>query len=154
MATIKTDMELYLGYMKTDESVDNYLKLFQSQVDTILAHVGAWGQHNGLHPETFARMNPEVTQKNIVLIDATTQAQMTAKSQEAQQEDYLVCLLLRQLFNAQFSKLKTKLTNEVLVRGKNSTVVYPTTLDGIARLLHGHKNSVRNHGGGGEHQQQ
>ena len=54
MATIETNMEFYLGYMKKDKLVNNYLKLFQSRVDTILVHGGAPGQHNGSHLEIFA----------------------------------------------------------------------------------------------------
>ena len=72
MATIKTDMELYLGYMKKDELVDEYLQLFQSWVDMILVHVGVLGLYNDLHSEIFASQ-----------MDTTMQAQISAKSQEA-----------------------------------------------------------------------
>ena len=49
MATIETDMELYAGFMKNDEVVEEYLKLFQSRVDMILAHRGEPVHHRGLH---------------------------------------------------------------------------------------------------------
>ena len=35
---IETGVELYLGYMKKDELVDDYLKHFQSRADTLLVH--------------------------------------------------------------------------------------------------------------------
>ena len=93
-------------------------------------------------------MYPDVIQEKSNLMDSTMQAEMTTKSREAQQEEYLAFLLLQQSSNACFSELKTKLANKVLVGGKNFTVIYPTTLNGMARLLRGHKNLVSNHGGG------
>ena len=108
MATIKTNMELYLGYIQTDKLVDDYLKLFQSRGNTILAYEGLPVRHSGLHSETFAQMYLEVTQEKFSLMDSTIQAEMTAKSRGAQQEEYLTCLLLQQLSNMCFGELKTK----------------------------------------------
>ena len=92
-----------------------------------MAYGGTPVKHNGLHPEIFARIYPGVTEEKFVAMYASTQAQITEQSRKIQQEEYITCLLLWQLSNANFSGLKMKLADKLLVGGKNAAVC-PSTL--------------------------
>ena len=73
MATIETDTELYLGFIKKDELVDDCLKLFQSRVDRIMTHGGEPGHHSSLHHEIVGYMFPGVTQDKFEVVEPAEQ---------------------------------------------------------------------------------
>ena len=94
MATIKIEMELYIGFMNMEQLVDDYLKLFQSRVDTIMVHGRDQRHHSGLHWGVFERMFPGMTNEKFKVLDPGERKKMNTKSKKAHHKKYIACLLL------------------------------------------------------------
>ena len=117
MANVEADADLYLGTQRPDQSTDEFYKTFTPQVDTINAHRGRSGFHNGVYNKNMLALwdrdlvNTDLLAAMIPTEKTTLENRLQKEAMESSCKEYLVCLFILLVEGERFNAVMAELSN-------------------------------------------
>ena len=113
MTVVEKDAELYLA-MQGKQELDDFVREFTANCDTIEAHGGCPGFHPQLYNKAREDAVAEYRATHEAEPDAEQQAALDENVRKKQCGEYLALLFLRQLSTSRYKIVKRKLAKDVL----------------------------------------
>ena len=133
MAIVDADVTLMLKYQGKTASIDDFLRLFRSRIDTIESHGGTPGYHPGQVDRVLARELAAVNMDDTAwdALDAEAKKKLRDEATKMARAEYLACLFVRQTCTHRYGELKKLIMNDGLRTGQE----YPKTVEAAAMLF-------------------
>ena len=98
MAIVDADMTLMLKYQGKTASIDDFLRLFRSRIDTIESHGGTPGYHPGQVNRVLARELATINMDDAAwdALKADAKKKLRDEATKMARAEYLACLFVRQ----------------------------------------------------------
>ena len=132
MAIIECAVEMNSTVQKSSQTTDEYFDIFEAQRNTVNAHDGLAGYHEGIFKKTTIKIMDErkktraKVDRDPFLKKETEEAAITDSS-----EEFLACLFILLEDNGWYKVLKIELENDFTMGQLN----YPKTMVAAKRLL-------------------
>ena len=120
MVIVESDMNLMLGFQGKTDSIEAFLRLFQSRVETIEAHGGTPGIHPAQSERIFEREKALVyNESEYAALDGDDAGEakkvaLAAKAMKMARNEYLACLFVRLTDQDRYNVLKKDIINNYL----------------------------------------
>ena len=119
MSIVDAYITLFMKYQGKTASIDDFLRLFRSRIDTIESHGGTPGYHPGQVNRILARelalVNMDTDARDALGGDA--QKKLRDEATKMARAEYLACLFIRQTCTLRYGKLKNLIMNDGLWTG-------------------------------------